>query len=179
MIRLNLENINERQVVKLMYSKVSLKANLKARLQGYSKENLKKGFTLIETLVSLAILVIMAALFMTVLSSSIKNIYSSGVTSKSFVFISEEIENLYSMQPLTYEEIEEKLKDKGKIYYVGSEDDEENYIEEIYKKPEGKDFNFLIKTHDKDGIKGFNVIIVYFYNNGEDYVTLTTFFRGE
>jgi len=124
-------------------------------------------------LVALAILVVMAALFMTVFGSSVKNIYSSGVKSKSFVSISEEIEKLYSMQPFTdEEEISNKLSIKGNEVKLVEK-------EKLYDKPEGKDFNFLIETNSKNGIKGYNVTFVYFYNNRENYVTITTFFRGE
>jgi prepilin-type N-terminal cleavage/methylation domain-containing protein len=130
----------------------------------------QNGFTVLEVIVAIALLLMMSAAVVTVFGSSYSNIFSAGNKNEAMAFASEKMEALYARQPLSAAQIQTYLESvNGK--FISSGNDVTTY-------DANKDFNFSLETVEPiTGISGQKVTIVSFYKNGEAYVTLSSFLR--
>lgn len=133
----------------------------------FNLKNIEKGFTLVEVILSMAILSIIAASFFAVFSTSFVSIFSSGDKSEAISLSAKNLEYLYANQPFESGNALALYLDGNRV-----EDDSELFVYD------GSDFNYLITEYTPvDGVVGFRVRIVSFYQDGERYVKLTSFFR--
>jgi len=147
-----------------------------------------KGFTLVEVIVSMAILALIATAFVPLFGFSFTNIFSYGERDKAMSVASDIMEELYATQPFSEEskiadfindDLDLEDLDGNKI--AGNEVDNENELRDDYDNKNV--FNYLVKDNNMEingtEINGYEVTIVVFYKNGERHVTLTSFVRGE
>lgn len=132
----------------------------------------KKGFTLIELIISMAILGILIVAFMTVFNFSYINLINSGNRTDAAYDANSITDSLFSKNFSNATAIRTFLNGlnvvNGKSYYdsgVASVTDYEN-----------KDINYKVfNESDVLGVKGSMVEIAVFYNSGNDYVQFTVF----
>lgn len=129
----------------------------------------QSGFTLIEVIISIVMLSIVVLSFLTIFSTSSINIFSFGNKNSAMNVASDTMELLYSSQPYSDSSL---VVDR--LLLLGGK-----HTEPISHNHAGKNFNFSVKDATLLGIDGFNVTIVAFYKNGERYVELTSFVKGD
>ena len=135
-----------------------------------------KGFTLVEVIVSMAILALIATAFVPLFGFSFTNIFSYGERDKAMSVASDIMEVLYAEQELDL--------NPGSSY-----DDYDDYIEGLIddytEYAKGVDYKLKeVKKMDNENngdidIKGYKITIEVPYKDGERHVTLTSFVRGE
>ena len=146
----------------------------------------QNGFTLVEVIVAVTILLVIAFAFVPLFSTTFANIFAYGEKDRAMSFASDQMEELYAIQPLSSNpdeaksEVEDKLEegvhieDRDNLYKLVSENN--NY---------GADwkFNYYLGEKkpvvDDDNIEGYQVDVVVFYHDGERYVELTSFVRSD
>ena len=132
----------------------------------------KKGFTLVEVIVSMAILALIATAFVPLFGFSFTNIFSYGERDKAMSVASDIMEELYAEQP---------LPDNFSIDDIEGIDENSDYF--IYNSESRFKVLKLEEDFDIDGdnITGYKVTIEVPYKDGdkERDVTLTSFVRGE
>ncbi|HAP32415.1 MAG TPA: hypothetical protein DCQ14_05105 [Firmicutes bacterium] len=132
----------------------------------------QSGFTLVEVIISMAIISAITAAFITVFGGAFTNIFAMGSRSEAKSLAAQRMENLYAApQPLNGTAIITMLEREGGFRVTGTEN--------LYLPRAGKDFNFsVLNFQPRAGITGNKVMIVYFYHGGERYITLTSYLRG-
>jgi len=129
------------------------------------------GFTLVEVIISMAIISAVAAAFILVFGGGFANIFAMGSKNEAMSLAAQRMEMLYAApQPLNGTAIIEMLKEEGGFHITGTDN--------IYLPRAGRDFNFSVESFQpRAGIRGNKVIIVYFYHGGERHTTLTAYIR--
>ena len=122
-----------------------------------------KGFSLVEVIVSIAILSVLAISFVPLFGGSFENIFTFGQRDQTTSYISDAFESLYAEQPYS------------------SENDIEDILV-VYESEWDHDFDFSVEAKipgsDFDN-EGYKVTIEAFYRDGERSVELSSFIRGE
>lgn len=133
----------------------------------------QKGFSLVEVMVSMFILVLIAAVFINIFGSSISNIFVSGNKNEAMTVASKNMDLLYAKQPFDNNESIENILGSNGGNLVNDVGDVTEY--------KNNEINFYIDsvTDVYDNVNGYLVTIAVFYSNGERYVILSSFFRGE
>ena len=123
----------------------------------------EKGFTMVEVLISMAIISLLAMSFIPLFSSSLVNIFAYGERERAMTAASDIMEHLYARQPF----------DNG-------EPDIEELINENNENNKYEDFSFddEIDKEVIEDVEGYKVTIEVKYQNEERKVTLTSFVRG-
>ena len=131
----------------------------------------QKGMTLVEVLVSMAILVIIALAFFLVYTSAFSNTYAYGKKNAAMTLASEAMEALYAIEPAAGHTIAAKLSSLN--------GNQISTPDELFVET-GRDFNFLIEPVAtlNGATSGHKVTIAVFYQAEQRHVTLTTFIRG-
>ena len=142
----------------------------------------KRGFSLVEVIVSIAILSVLAFSFVPLFGGSFENIFSYGERDKTSSYVSDIFESLYAEQPYSLESKDDIIED---LEYFGGKNSSDNGLHQYdpeYDYESDYDFNFSIETikpGDEFANEGYKVTIVAFYRDGEHSVELSTFIRGE
>ena len=143
----------------------------------------KKGFTLVEVIVSMAILALIAAAFVPLFGFSFTNIFSYGERDKAMSVASDIMEELYSLQPLeANKELSGSFSKNGTNDLKISDLGENGTYEYNGREFEVLDFDDdFTAISNEDDITGYKVTIEFPYKEGdkERHVTLTSFVRGE
>ena len=131
------------------------------------------GLTLVEVIIAMTILVIIAAAFVPLFSTSFAHIFTYGHKDRAMANASELFEELYAKQPFADDD---EIKD-----ILGNE---HNVEESNLTNYDDKDYNYYIDESFQPitgatDVEGFKVTIVYFYQDGEKYVQLSSFVRGD
>ena len=124
-----------------------------------------EGFTLIEIIVSIAILGIITVSVMGLLSNSLVHVFSSGKKDEAITRAANKMESLYQTNPTSKNDLS-----------LGSAAKQVNDCSQsggLYNKTDKNIIRYCIKTKED----GFKVTIVAFYMNGKKHVTLTSFIR--
>ena len=131
----------------------------------------QKGLTLVEVLVSMAILGIIAFAFILVYTTCFTNTYAFGKKNTAMALAAEAMETLYAIEPAAGNTIAAKL-DALNGNRVSTAD-------ELFLETE-QDFNYLIEPVNplSGATGGHKVTIVVFYEAEQRHVTLTSFIRG-
>ena len=131
----------------------------------------QKGMTLVEVLVSMAILVIIALAFILVYTTAFSNTYAFGKKNAAMALASEAMEALYAIEPAAEGTIAAKLSSLNGNQ-VSSRD--ELYLET------GHDFNYLIEPVAtlNGATSGHKVTIAEYDQAVKSHVTLVTFIPG-
>ena len=124
----------------------------------------KKGFTLVEILVSMAIIAILAMAFFPLLSTSFVNIFAYGERDRAMTAASDIMEHLYASQPFDDED---------------EEDIEDEIEDELAANYDDYDFHANGEEKTIKNVEGYKVTIEVRYQDGEREVTLTSFVRGD
>lgn len=134
--------------------------------------NRKKGLTLIEIIVAIAIFGIVAVIFMNMFSNGYVSIFNSGHRSNTTMDLKTIIDDLN----------EHAFADNASIvnnianYLDGKGFKRITDLSKITIKVSGYDVNYYIAPREtKANTPGYQVIILKFYNNGKSYVKATTF----
>jgi prepilin-type N-terminal cleavage/methylation domain-containing protein len=132
----------------------------------------QNGFTVLEVIVAIALLLMMSAAVVTVFGSSYSNIFSAGNKNEAMAFASEKMEALYARQPINAAGIQTYLESvNGKFISTGND---------ITIYDADKAFNFSLETVQPiTGVSGQKVTIVRFYRNGSAHVSLSSFLRSD
>ena len=140
-----------------------------------SKLIMNDGFTLIEVLVAIGILVLLAIAFIPLFSSSFSFIFTYGHRDKAMAKASEYMETIYANEPIT-----ESSAIKDLLSSLDGHDIETDGSGILDYNPL-KSFNYYIEDafEPVSGIEGFKVTIAVFYKNGEQAVQLSSFIRKE
>ncbi len=133
----------------------------------------QEGLTLVEVIIAIMLLVIIAAAFVPLFSTSFANIFTYGHKDRAMASASELFEELYANQPFANADAIEVIL--GSSYKV-EEEDLTDYS--------GNDYNYHIEESFQPisgvaDVDGFKVTIVYFYQDGDKYVQLSSFVRGD
>ena len=130
-----------------------------------------KGFTLVEVIVSMAILVLIATVFVPLFGYSFTNIFSYGERDTAMSVASDIMEELYAEQPLQAGSIADidSIEKDNSDYFIYNDESEFNVLEFE------EDFDVV----ENNGITGYKVTIEVPYKDGDRHVTLTSFVRGE
>ncbi|ACV63981.1 hypothetical protein Dtox_3246 [Desulfofarcimen acetoxidans DSM 771] len=141
-------------------------------------EKLKKqfGFTLVEILVSMAIISIVSAAFIALFSSSFVNTFSTGNRNAAMSLASDKMEALLALGPTNIETIRAKLLDNDEMSVQ-----EKSTEADLYAEANSNLMRFRIEPVNlltAGTNNGYRVTIVVYYKGGERYVTLTSFIRG-
>ena len=135
----------------------------------------EKGFTLIEVLVALTLLIIIAFAFIPLFSSSFFNIFTYGHRDKAVAQSSEYLEVINANSTYASKAaVIEDLDDMGGYSIEPSGDS-------LSDHQPGYSFNYHIEENIEPyaGVTGFKVSVSVFYRAGDRHVTLTTFVREE
>lgn len=142
--------------------------------------NNSKGLTLVELLISLLIISILVFAFTTFFSWNVTSIFDTGKRSEAIARAEKKLEELY------YKEDRERYFSDNKYLSDPSEDEYVANINEVTSySSKARQFSVVPyeKTYEEDGItktvKGYSVTVVSFYQNGERYVTLTSFIEAD
>lgn len=122
-----------------------------------------KGFSLVEVLVALAILVILVAAFTNFFSWNIISIIDNGQKSQAVAEAEKKLEQLY--------------------YSMDNYVDDPEYVSncnDILVKQPDRNCNFCVEevTYIDGDVEGYNVTVVVFYKNGERHVDIHDFVEG-
>ena len=136
-----------------------------------------KGFTLVEVIVSMAILALIATAFVPLFGFSFTSIFSYGERDKAMSVASDIMEVLYAEQ-----ELDLNPGISSDDYIEGLIDDysegEDYYLKEVEKKDDNNPFE-VSQNGETIEITGYKITIEVPYKNGERHVTLTSFVRGK
>ncbi len=132
------------------------------------------GFTLVEVIVAVVILLIIAMAFVPLFSTGTINIFSFGHRDKAMALGSEKMEIFYANQPLDNGKIDEIIDTLSGNYVIDSND---------LHTYQGNGYNFsteesFMPIEYESDVSGYKVTIVVFYQNGEKHVTVVSFVRG-
>lgn len=130
----------------------------------------KKGFTMVEILISMVIIAVLAMAFIPLFSTSFVNIFAYGERDRAMTAASDIMDHLYARQPFENENEEEI----GEIITDELANGYEDFV--INDDNDNKDY---VKEKEIKGVKGYKVTIEVKYQNEERDVTLTSFVRGE
>jgi len=122
-----------------------------------------KGFSLVEVLVALTVLVILIGAFANFLGWSVTSIFDDGQKTRAIAEAEKKLERLYYSMD-NYASDQE---------YVGN-------CNEVTVKDPNRIRNFCVEevTHVGGNVEGYNVTVVVFYKNGERYVSISSFIEG-
>ena len=137
----------------------------------------REGLTLMEVIISLAILGIITVSIITIFSNSFSNVFSMGNRSKALAEASRKMEILYTIpvEERNIDTLKDALVDATTVYVEGEA--------ALYQSTSDNIVRFMItpqtllQDHDEENT-GFAVTIVVFYQDGGRRVTLDTFLRG-
>lgn len=128
----------------------------------------KKGLTLVEIIVAIAILGIVSVTLISVLTTGFVNIVMSGERDRAMSVASNIMEELYANQPLDLSH--------------GEHTDVKDYIlEEYLKESTFYEYDFELEdvtTISEESYQGFEILVKVFYNDGNRHVRLRSFVRG-
>ncbi len=130
----------------------------------------EKGLTLVEVIISFAILVIIAFAFIPLFGNVFANIFFFGEKDKAMTQASDYMEVLYAEQPFGADNEIIALLELNNGTYVDNENNLLNYDENF-------EFNFTLDSFETIDVTGYKVTIVVFYENGGQHAKLTSFFR--
>ncbi len=137
----------------------------------------QKGFSLIEVIVAVSVLVILAFAFVPLFSTSFANIYTYGNKDQAMTFASDQLEILYASQPFS------EVADITNL--LQSEDGQEiSSSDDLYIYDQNYSFNYRIvdsftPIDGNNSVEGYSVTIVVFYHGGERHVEISSFIRGD
>ncbi|MFW6025242.1 MAG: type II secretion system protein [Candidatus Woesearchaeota archaeon] len=146
----------------------------------------KNGFTLIEVIVTIALVAILGTILFLLFTNSFSSILFSGQKVEAITKASNILDAVYSLQPI---EADNNISD--------IESEVNNHLDsllnsDVYSRLSAVDCNnlkdsansneirFCIDNKNEDGslmIDGFNIEVVVFYLNGNKNVSLTSFIR--
>ena len=131
------------------------------------------GFTLIEVIVAVVILLIIATTFVPIFRTSFVNIFTYGHKDKAMALASEKMEIFYANQPLDNTDITNILGELNGNYVSD--------VNDLYTY-QNNDYNYTYKdtfmpVEGEDNIVGYVITIVSFYQNGDRYIELESFVR--
>lgn len=138
----------------------------------------QKGFTLLEIVVSIAVIGILATVFFSLFSFGFVGISSVGSKDNAIAQASKLLEQLYGKQG-------EDGFSEGKIITILEENNGKHVEnkEDLYEYEVGEDIVFFIEEvtpfEGEEDIIVDEVTIVVFYQNGARHATLTSFFRRD
>ena len=127
----------------------------------------KKGMTLIEIIVALAILAMVSVTFLTMFGNSYSTIFKSGHRTNANMELQSIADNLNAHKSVDDVDITDYMNGKGykKVTNAGN----------IATKVSG-DVNYYIRPVETiSNTAGYQVTILKFFNNGNDFVKVTTF----
>lgn len=123
----------------------------------------KKGFTLVEIIITIALLGITLIVILGLFSNNIQHIFSSGKKDEAIAEASNVMDKIYSIDPGSESEIADAL-DITKVN-----------CNQLYNNT-----NANISRYCLDKLSdGFKVTVVVYYLNGKRNVSLTSFVRKE
>lgn len=129
----------------------------------------KKGMTLIEVMIAIALLAILVSAFVMIFSTSLVNILNFGNKSKAVAYGNQAMEAIYSIQEADQGLIEAELNNMGGYKALT--------VDAVHTYASG-DFNYFVQTVSNGTNEGYKVTIVYFYRGGDKYIDLETFVKG-
>ncbi|OWZ84636.1 type IV pilus modification PilV family protein [Natranaerobius trueperi] len=134
----------------------------------------QQGFTMVEVLISMAIIALLAMTFIPLFSTSFINIFAFGERDRAMSAASDVMEHLYAAQPFEdRDSIETKLN--GLLTSA-----ERNFSEFILKELDTEEHYQIEPSNDPkeiDSVKGYRVSLDAYYQSGGRRVTLTSFIR--
>lgn len=137
------------------------------------KNKSKSGFTLIEILVSIALLALLISMFLSVFLAGSSNIVFSGKKS----------EELMNLQSITDDLNQQKFQNRNQLqnYLVATKGYREvSDVGQINNYVTGKDINCYVSAEEsKADVAGFTVTLVKFVDNGTRSARLSTFIIKE
>ena len=142
-------------------------------------EQKEEGFSLIEILIGLVVLLVMVIIFTQSIGFNYLSIFHTGERNRATVSAQNKLE-LISAMALQYETLTAMKEDLA-------ENDEE-YLEEFGDLNElgdtvgdGRRFTLEEAFNDIDGeeVEGYEVTVIVFYNNGTFHVRLISFIEGD
>lgn len=131
------------------------------------------GFTLVEILVAVVVLLIIATAFVPIFRTSFVNIFTYGQRDKAMALASEKMEIFYARQPLDNNEID-KILEELSGNYISDLNNLYNY--------QNNDYNYtyedtFMPVEGENNIIGYKITIVAFYISGDRYIELSSFVR--
>lgn len=138
----------------------------------------KKGLSLIEILISMAILGIITVSFLTLFSNGLTDVYKSGHRTNKTAELQSLIEELNSHICNNQNDIDTYVG--GYLSAKGVQYNKVSDINSLKIKTSGKDVNYYITglntvSNDASTVKGYQVTIYWFVDNGTSHVEATTF----
>ncbi|KAF1086571.1 hypothetical protein SPSYN_00290 [Sporotomaculum syntrophicum] len=123
-----------------------------------------KGFSLVEVMVALIVLVIMVGAFVNFFGWSITSIFADGEKTRAVAEAEKKLEHLHNSMDNYYTDTE----------YV-------NDYNDVFIKYPDRVRNFCVEevTRLNGIVEGYNVTVVVFYHNGERHVSVSSFIEGE
>lgn len=142
-----------------------------------------KGMTLIEILVAIAILGIIAASFLTLFSNGYINIFKSGYRTDTTMKLQSIVDHLDSTSINTPDDIDTNITNYLSSKYSYTRDVNYKKVTDINslktKEPNIKLKYFISPlgpvSSITSSIQGYQVTIIWFINNSQSYVQITTF----
>ncbi len=131
------------------------------------------GFTLIEVIVAVVILLIIATVFVPIFRTSFVNIFTYGQKDKAMALASEKTEIFYARQPLDNNDIT-NIIDELSGNYVSDVNDLYSYQNNNYNYTIEESF---MPVENNTNISGYKITIVAFYLKGDRHVEITSFVR--
>lgn len=127
----------------------------------------KKGMTLIEVIVALAILRILSVAFLEMFGNSYATVFKSGHRTNANMELQSIADNLNAYTSVDDVGITNYMNGKGYNKVTN--------VDNIATKVSG-DVNYYIRTVEViSNTEGYQVTILQFFNNGNDFVKVTTF----
>ncbi|GAB6182081.1 hypothetical protein JCM14036_34000 [Desulfotomaculum defluvii] len=127
-----------------------------------------KGFTLVELLISMAVLTILIVAFTTFFSWNTTSIFETGERDKALANAENVLEELF------YKEDQEGYFTNG------------TYLEELELVPyeevadyKNRDRNIFVEPYSSETENGYSVTVVVFYQNGQRHVTISSFIEAD
>lgn len=137
---------------------------------GLAKKNRKKGMTLIEVVVAMAIFGIVAVSFLSMFGNGYSIVFKAGHKTDANMQLQTIIDDLYKQmtitKPATTTPINTYMTGKG--YNLTT-------TANIAVKAVGKNVNYSVDMQTIDGTAGYSVTVLVFYNNGTENIRATAF----
>lgn len=129
----------------------------------------QKGFTLIEVIVSIAVLAILIFSFVNFIGFSFTNVFVMGDKSKAIVRAREKIDVLDNM--VAADRVDEFTVDSE---YISSEA-LESFIRTNSTNGRWFSYKEALQQVEEHGVNGYGFTVIVFYHNGKRYIRLESF----
>lgn len=129
----------------------------------------KKGTTLVEIIVALAILGILIVPLLNMFDLSISQIFESGFRTTETMEVQKVVDELQTQQMVSEEDIKTFFGNNYSNYQLASSPTD------LTVKKTGKDGNYYIATGGVYGSNGWEVTILKFFKNGTRSTQISTF----